>query len=76
LFLGKEVPMARAYGSSAHLLIKRETVYGEAATGNYRQPEAGRADPVQRNAEEVGWQPDRSPDLVLDPSHAGSRLGL
>ena len=27
--------MARAYGSSAHLLIKRETVYGQAATGNY-----------------------------------------
>jgi len=27
--------MARAYGSSAHLLMKRETVYGQAATGNY-----------------------------------------
>jgi hypothetical protein len=27
--------MARAYGSSAHLLMKRETAYGEAATGNY-----------------------------------------
>jgi hypothetical protein len=27
--------MARAYGSSAHLLLKRETVYGQAATGNY-----------------------------------------
>jgi len=27
--------MARAYGSSAHLLMKRETIYGEAATGNY-----------------------------------------
>jgi Phage tail tube protein len=27
--------MARAYGSSAHLLVKRETVYGQAATGNY-----------------------------------------
>jgi hypothetical protein len=27
--------MARAYGSSAHLLMKRETVYGLAATGNY-----------------------------------------
>jgi hypothetical protein len=27
--------MARAYGSSARLLIKRETVYGQAATGNY-----------------------------------------
>jgi hypothetical protein len=27
--------MARAYGSSAHLLIKRETAYGQAATGNY-----------------------------------------
>jgi hypothetical protein len=27
--------MARAYGSSAQLLMKRETVYGQAATGNY-----------------------------------------
>jgi hypothetical protein len=27
--------MARAYGSNAHLLMKRETVYGQAATGNY-----------------------------------------
>ncbi|HSK92985.1 MAG TPA: phage tail tube protein [Candidatus Angelobacter sp.] len=27
--------MARAYGSSAHLLVKRETVYGQAASGNY-----------------------------------------
>jgi hypothetical protein len=27
--------MARAYGSSAHLLMKRETGYGQAATGNY-----------------------------------------
>ena len=27
--------MARAYGSSAHLLMKRETVYGQAASGNY-----------------------------------------
>jgi hypothetical protein len=27
--------MARAYGSSAHLLMKRETVYGRAATGDY-----------------------------------------
>jgi hypothetical protein len=27
--------MARAYGSSAHLRMKRETAYGEAATGNY-----------------------------------------
>ena len=27
--------MARAYGSSAHLLMKRESVYGQAATGNY-----------------------------------------
>ena len=26
--------MARAYGSSAHLLMKRETVYGQAATGD------------------------------------------
>jgi hypothetical protein len=25
--------MARAYGSSAHLLMKRETTYGQAATG-------------------------------------------
>ena len=25
--------MARAYGSSAHLLMKRETAYGQAATG-------------------------------------------
>jgi hypothetical protein len=33
--LGKEIPMARAYGSSAHLLMKRETAYGQAATGNY-----------------------------------------
>ena len=24
--------MARAYGSSAHLLMKRETAYGQAAT--------------------------------------------
>ena len=27
--------MARAYGSSAHLLMKREATYGQAATGNY-----------------------------------------
>jgi hypothetical protein len=27
--------MARAYGSSAHLLMKRETAYGQSATGNY-----------------------------------------
>ena len=27
--------MARAYGSSAHLLMKRQTVYGQAATGDY-----------------------------------------
>jgi hypothetical protein len=27
--------MARAYGSSAHLLMKRETAYGQPATGNY-----------------------------------------
>jgi hypothetical protein len=27
--------MARAYGSNAHLLMKRETAYGQAATGNY-----------------------------------------
>jgi hypothetical protein len=27
--------MARAYGSSAHLLMKREAAYGQAATGNY-----------------------------------------
>jgi hypothetical protein len=27
--------MARTYGSSAHLLMKRETMYGQAATGNY-----------------------------------------
>jgi hypothetical protein len=31
----KEIPMARAYGSSAHLLMKCETTYGQAATGNY-----------------------------------------
>jgi hypothetical protein len=27
--------LARAYGSSAHLLMKRETAYGQAATGDY-----------------------------------------
>ena len=27
--------MARAYGASAHLLMKREIAYGQAATGNY-----------------------------------------
>jgi hypothetical protein len=27
--------MARAYGSNAHLLMKRESVYGQAVTGNY-----------------------------------------
>jgi len=27
--------MARDYGSSAHLLMKRETAYGQAATGDY-----------------------------------------
>lgn len=27
--------MARAYGSSAHLLMKRETIYGQAATDDY-----------------------------------------
>jgi len=29
--------MARAYGSSAHLLMKRESTYGHGATGNDRQ---------------------------------------
>ncbi len=27
--------MARAYGSSASLLLKRETVYGQSAAGDY-----------------------------------------
>lgn len=27
--------MARAYGSNAALLLKRETTYGQRATGNY-----------------------------------------
>ena len=27
--------MARAYGSSATLLLKRETVYGQSAAGDY-----------------------------------------
>jgi hypothetical protein len=27
--------MARAYGSSVHLLMKRESAYGQAGTGNY-----------------------------------------
>jgi hypothetical protein len=27
--------MARAYGSSATLLLKRETAYGQAASGDY-----------------------------------------
>ena len=27
--------MARAYGSSATLLLKRETTYGQAAAGDY-----------------------------------------
>ena len=31
--MDKEIPMARAQGSSAHLLMKRETAYGQAATG-------------------------------------------
>jgi Phage tail tube protein len=35
LSLDQETTMARAYGSSAHLLMKRETTYGQAATGNY-----------------------------------------
>ena len=30
--------MARAYGSSATLLLKRETTYGQAAAGDYRAP--------------------------------------
>ena len=27
--------MARGYGSSAHLLMKRETAYGQVASSNY-----------------------------------------
>ena len=27
--------MARAYGSRAHLLMKRQTAYGQVATGDY-----------------------------------------
>jgi hypothetical protein len=33
------------------------------------QPEAGRADLVERNAADLAWQPDRAARLVLDPSH-------
>jgi hypothetical protein len=36
--------MARAYGSSAHLLMKRETTYGQAATGNYIRMPFNRCD--------------------------------
>jgi hypothetical protein len=36
--------MARAYGSSAHLLMKRETVCGQAATGNYIRMPFNRCD--------------------------------
>src|SRR5262245_53688679 len=36
--------MARAYGSSAHLLMKRETAYGQAATGNYLRMPFNRCD--------------------------------
>jgi hypothetical protein len=35
---------ARAYGSSAHLLMKRETTYGQAATGNYIRVPFNRCD--------------------------------
>jgi hypothetical protein len=36
--------MARAYGSSAHLLLKHETTYGQAATGNYIRMPFNRCD--------------------------------
>ena len=36
--------MARAYGSSAHLLMKRETVYGQAATGDFIRMPFNRSD--------------------------------
>jgi hypothetical protein len=36
--------MARAYGSSAHLLMKRETTYGQVATGNYIRMPFNRCD--------------------------------
>ena len=36
--------MARAYGSSAHLLMKRETTYGQAATGDYIRMPFNRCD--------------------------------
>jgi hypothetical protein len=36
--------MARAYGSSAHLLLKRETTYGQAATGDYIRMPFNRCD--------------------------------
>jgi hypothetical protein len=36
--------MARAYDSSAHLLMKRETTYGQAASGNYIRMPFNRCD--------------------------------
>jgi hypothetical protein len=36
--------MARVYGSSAYLLMKRETTYGQAATGNYIRTPFNRCD--------------------------------
>jgi hypothetical protein len=49
--------MARAYGSSAHLLIKRETTYGQAATGNYIRMPFNRCD--------LGSEQGLIDDLVL-----------
>jgi hypothetical protein len=48
--------MARAYGSSAHLLMKRETIYGQAATGNYiRTQTTDRGGVMVRAAPQGDW---------------------
>jgi len=49
--------MARAYGSNASLLLKRESAYGQQATGNYYQ--------MPFNSSELGSEQGLIEDAVL-----------
>ena len=55
--------MARAYGSSAHLLMKRESAYGQAATGDYIRMPFNRCN----LGSEQGLIDDRQLDQGRDP---------
>jgi hypothetical protein len=67
--------MARAYGSSAHLLMKRKSAYGQAATGNYlrmpfnpvqpRQLAGVDGRPGARPLIEEGQGPHRGPGALV-----------